>query len=96
MIEVDERVHRPELAAQLLSSNQFSRSFKQRREQLKRLFLELYLLAPLAQFPGAKIDLESTERIIRDEELADTGTSIWPKFSTFRYSPDVCSSAARL
>jgi hypothetical protein len=36
------------------------------------------------------------KRTIRDEELADTGTSMWPKFSTFRYSPDVCSSAAKL
>ena len=49
------------LAAQFLSGNHFSRSFKQRRQNLKRLFLELYLLSPLAQFPGVEIDLERTE-----------------------------------
>jgi hypothetical protein len=61
MIEVDEGIRRPELAAQFLSSNQFSWSFKQRRQHLKGLFLELYLLSPLAQFPGVEIDLERTE-----------------------------------
>jgi hypothetical protein len=49
------------LAAQFLSGNQFSRSFKQRRQNLQWLFLELYLLSPLAQFPGVEIDLERTE-----------------------------------
>jgi hypothetical protein len=48
MIEVDEGVRRPELAAQFLSGNYFSRSFKQRRQNLQWLFLELYLLSPLA------------------------------------------------
>jgi len=48
MIEVDEGVHWPEFAAQFLSRNQFSRPFKQRRQHLKRLFLELYLLSSLA------------------------------------------------
>jgi hypothetical protein len=61
MIEVNERVRWPELAAQFLASNQFSRSFKERRQQLKRLFLELYLLSPLAQLPGVEIDLERAE-----------------------------------
>ena len=61
MIEVDECVRRPELAAQFLSGNDLSRSFKQRRQHLKRLFLELYLLSPLAQFPGLEIHLERTE-----------------------------------
>jgi hypothetical protein len=35
MIEVDEGARRPELAAQFLSGNQFSRSFKQRRQNLQ-------------------------------------------------------------
>jgi hypothetical protein len=61
VIEVHERICWPELAAQFLSSNQFSRSFKQRSQQLKRLFLQLYLLSPLAQFPGVEIDLERAE-----------------------------------
>jgi hypothetical protein len=61
MIEVDEGVRRPEFAAQFLSGNQFSRPFKQRRQHLQRLFLELYLLSPLAQFPSVEIDLERTE-----------------------------------
>jgi hypothetical protein len=52
MIEVDERIRGPELRAQLLASNQFSRSLKQSRQQFKRLFLEPYLLSSLAQLPG--------------------------------------------
>ena len=61
MIEVDEGVRWPELAAQLLASNEFSRSFQQSHQQLQGLFLEPYLLSLLAQFPGVKIDLESAE-----------------------------------
>jgi hypothetical protein len=61
MVEVDERVRWPELAAQFLSSNQLSRPFKQRRQQLKRLFLEFDFLSPLAQFSGLEIHLERTE-----------------------------------
>jgi hypothetical protein len=61
MIEVDESVRRPELAAQFLSGDDFSRLLKQRHQQLKRLFLELYLLSPLAQFPCLKIHFEGTE-----------------------------------
>jgi hypothetical protein len=61
VIEVDEGVCRPELAAQFLSGNHFPRSFKQRCQDLQRLFLQLYLLSPVPQFPGVKIDLERTE-----------------------------------
>jgi hypothetical protein len=61
VIEVDEGVRWPERGAQFLASNQFSRSFKQSRQQLKRLFLEPYPLPPLAQFPGVKVDLERAE-----------------------------------
>ncbi len=61
VIEVDEGVCRPELATQFLPGNQFSRSFKQRCQHLKGLFLELYLLSPLAQFPCVEIHLERTE-----------------------------------
>ncbi len=35
--------------------------FKQCRQHLKWLFLELYPLSPLVQFPGMEIDLEGTE-----------------------------------
>jgi hypothetical protein len=61
MIEIDEGVRRPKLATQFLSGNHFSWSFKQGRQNLQRLLLELYLLSPLAQFPSVKIDLERTE-----------------------------------
>ena len=61
MIEVDEGVRRPESAAQFLSGDNSSRPFKQRGQYLKGLFLELYLLSPLAQFPGVEIDLERAE-----------------------------------
>jgi hypothetical protein len=61
VIEVDERVRRPELAPQFLSGNDFSRLFKQRGQHLKWLFLEFYLLSALAQLSGAEIYLERTE-----------------------------------
>jgi len=61
MIEVDECVRRPELPTQFLSGDDFSRPFKQRRQHLKRLFLKLYLLSPLAQFPCFEIQLECAE-----------------------------------
>lgn len=61
MIEINEGVRRPKSVAQFLPGNQFSRPFKECRQNLKRLFLELYLLSPLAQFPGVEIDLEGAE-----------------------------------
>jgi hypothetical protein len=61
MIEVNEGVRRPEFIAQLFSSNQLSRPFQERRQYLKGLFLQFYLLSPLAQFPGVEIDLEGAE-----------------------------------
>jgi hypothetical protein len=61
VIEVDEGIRRPELAAQFLASNQFSRSFKQSRQYLQRLFLEFYLLTPLAEFTCVEIHLERAE-----------------------------------
>jgi len=61
VIEVNEGVCWPEFVAQLFSSNHFSRPFKQRRQHLKWLLLELYPLTALAQFPGVEIDLERAE-----------------------------------
>jgi hypothetical protein len=61
MIEVNEGVCRPESTAQFLPSNHLAGPFKQRRQHLKWLLLELYLLSPLAQFSGVEIDLERTE-----------------------------------
>jgi hypothetical protein len=61
MIEVNKGVRRPEFVAQFLSSNQLSRPFQERRQYLKGLFLQFYLLSPLAQFPGVEIDLEGAE-----------------------------------
>jgi hypothetical protein len=54
MIEVDKGIRRPELAAQFFSGDDFSRSFQQRRQHLKGLFLKLYLLPLLPQLPGAQ------------------------------------------
>jgi hypothetical protein len=59
--KVNEGICRPEFAAQFFSRYQLPRPFKQCRQHLKRLFLELYLASPLAQFAGVKIDLERTE-----------------------------------
>jgi hypothetical protein len=61
VIKVDKGVRRPELAAQLLSRNQFSRPFQQSRQHLKGLFLESYLLTALPQLPGVEIYLEGAE-----------------------------------
>jgi hypothetical protein len=61
MIEVDEGVRRPELAAQFLSGDDFSRPFNQRGQHLKGLFLDLYSLPPLAQFSCLQIHFERTE-----------------------------------
>jgi hypothetical protein len=61
MIEVDKGVGRPEFAAQFLSGNQVSWAFKQRRQYLQRLFLEFYLLTPLAELTGVEIHLERAE-----------------------------------
>jgi len=61
MIEVNEGVCRPESAAQFLPANHLAGPFKQCRQHLKWLFLELYPLSPLALFPGVEIDLERTE-----------------------------------
>jgi len=48
VIEVNEGILRPELAAQFFSGNDFPWSFKQSGQHLKRLFLELYFLASVA------------------------------------------------
>jgi len=61
MIEVDKGVCRPEFIAQFLSCNQLSRTLKQSGQHLKRLFLELYFLSPVAEFPGLKINLKVAE-----------------------------------
>jgi hypothetical protein len=61
VIEIDEGIRRPELLLQVLTRDQLSRSFKQRCQNMQRLFLQLYPLSPLAQFSGVKIDLESAE-----------------------------------
>jgi len=61
MIEVYEGVRRPELAAELLPGDEMSPIFKQCGQYLEGLFLELYLLSSLPQFPGLEVDLERTE-----------------------------------
>ena len=48
MIEVDERVRRPELDAQFLSAYHFSRSLQQGNQELKWLLLEFHLVTLLA------------------------------------------------
>jgi len=51
----------PRSTAQFLPANHLAEPFKQCRQHLKWLFLELYPLSPLVQFPGMEIDLEGTE-----------------------------------
>jgi hypothetical protein len=61
VIEVNEGILRPELAAQFFSGNDFSRALKQSGQHLERLFLEPYFLPSVAQFPGLEIYLKRTE-----------------------------------
>ena len=61
VIEINKGVVWPKFLAQFLPANKFSRSLKQRRQYLQRLLLQLYVLSPVAQFAGLKINLEPTE-----------------------------------
>jgi hypothetical protein len=61
LVEVNERVAAPDLAAQLLAGDHVTRSSDEEREDLERLLLELDKHAALAQLAVAEIDLEHPE-----------------------------------
>ena|SRR5215831_11326963 len=61
VIEVDERIHGPELGTQLIASNKFPWSLEQRSQHLKGLLLKSYFVSPLAQFSGLQVHFERTE-----------------------------------
>jgi hypothetical protein len=90
MIKVDERVRRPKFAAQFVSRNDVPRSFKQRDQHLKGLFLESYLLSPLAQFPCLQIQFERTEPDNAGHRIGGQGdTSVRGSLAPFGLVPDM-------
>src|SRR6476646_9865284 len=60
-IEVDERVGRPQPQPELLPSHHVTRVLEKRKEDLKRLVLQLHSGAPPAQFAGMRIERELAE-----------------------------------
>src|SRR5215469_6820178 len=61
VIEVDEGVCGPKLLAQFLACNNFARTVQEHGQDPEGLFLELDLLAALAQFRKLEINLEDLE-----------------------------------
>jgi hypothetical protein len=70
LVEVDEGVAAPDLAAQLFPRDDVSRPSDEEREHLERLLLKLDQHAALAQLAVAEIDLEDPEA--QDRPLAGT------------------------
>lgn len=58
IVEIDEGILRPQLGAQLFTTDQFTRTLQQEREHLKRLFLQLDPLTLLPQLTAAHIHLK--------------------------------------
>jgi|SRR5215471_1717319 len=61
VVEIYERVLRPDLAAQLFTAHYLPGSFQQDSEHLKGLILNPDALALLAQFSSAKVHFENPE-----------------------------------
>src|SRR6516225_2866245 len=61
MVEIDKRVYRPELQAQLLARDQFARTLQQHAQHAQGLFLEAHAPALLAQFSRAQVHFEVAE-----------------------------------
>jgi len=61
VVEIDKSVGGPKAGAELLAGDHLTRILQQDGQDLKRLLLDLDLLAVLAQFGGGKIGLENTE-----------------------------------
>src|SRR4051812_187533 len=61
MVEVNERVGRPDLGAQLFAGHSLTGSSQQNGQHLKRLTLQLHLDTALAKFELAQVSFEWTE-----------------------------------
>ena len=61
VLEIDERIFRPEMLADFLASDQFARMFQQKREDGDGLALELNLRAVLRQFARLAVEFERSE-----------------------------------
>ncbi|HXL22012.1 MAG TPA: hypothetical protein VOA78_06080 [Candidatus Dormibacteraeota bacterium] len=61
VIEIHERVCRPEFLLEFLAGYDFAGVLKERRQHLERLFLKANTEAVFAQFAGAEIQLENPE-----------------------------------
>ena len=62
MIEVDERVRRPERLLKLLAADDLAGTLEQHRQDLDRLLLKPNPQAPLAQFTRDEVQLEDPEK----------------------------------
>ena len=61
LIEINERVSRPDSPSELLPRDDLARMFQQHLQKMEGLLLELYLDALLAQLPGTQIHFEHAE-----------------------------------
>src|SRR5262249_11674219 len=61
LLEIDERIERPQLFLQLLTSNHLARPLQQQGEHIQRLPCELNLHSLPAQLSCSKIQFEDTE-----------------------------------
>src|SRR6476646_10261050 len=61
MVEIDERILRPDSLAQSLPCHQFSWMFQENRKNLEGLPLQGYPDTPLPQFSGLEVRLEQAE-----------------------------------
>jgi hypothetical protein len=61
VVEVDERVGRPDPLLQFLARNYFARSLQQNLQELKGLLLESHLRSVLTQFSCILIQFELSE-----------------------------------
>ena len=61
MIEIDERIRRPESLLELLTRDDFAGSFQQRKKNLEGLFLKPDARSVAAQLAGAQVHFKGSE-----------------------------------
>jgi hypothetical protein len=61
MIEIDDRVIRPQLQFDFVAKNNFAATFDQHAKDSQRLLLQVNAVLAIAQFTAAKVNFEATE-----------------------------------
>ncbi len=81
MIEINERVVRPELLAEFIACDHVAGMFQQHRQNLKRLVLQPDSPAVLEKFSCAEINFKRPEARGRDGRGRDGhgGPSVWQR-----------------